>query len=189
MTDYIDALFLCPAAWSDRETVGEDEVTKGDLKSHGWERPPSLQMPGTRTHQGRQLVHAKLNISPDAANLIGQIASAVPGECVGALGAVVPAVYDYENPEVHTIPERTEVIPAVIDPETGEVLVEEQTLVLLGYTYKTFPVITPEHREEIVPLDRERLLDWQADVMDEDGNVTRPTVLTLHTFLGRSWYL
>lgn len=189
MTDFVDALFLCPAAWSDRELVDEAEVTKEVLKSHGWERPPSLQMPGTRTYQGRQLVHAKLELTEDAANVIGAITSAVPGECVGALGAVIPAVYDYENPIVNTVLEKVLEHPAIVDPETEEVLIEAWQETIPAYTYETYPVITPEHREELVPLDRARILNWMNDVVDEDGNTSRPTVLRLHVFAGRSWYL
>lgn len=146
MTDYIDALFLTPAAWSDKVVVEEEEGVQEhlhkSLKALGWERPTTLQMPGTRVYQGRKLVHAKLDMSADAANVIGAVVASVPGECVGALGRTVPATKS-----------------------------------------------TSEHRIEIIAIEVSRLLNWMADVIDEEGTSTRPTKLALHTFAGRGWHL
>ena len=63
------------------------------LKARAWVRPPTLQMPGTRTFDDRKLVHALIH--DDATR--GQINSLIPGQCAGAQGAVIPAVYDGET--------------------------------------------------------------------------------------------
>jgi len=174
----IDAIFLAPASWYDKDTKDDGEELKANLKGTGWTRPPSLQMPSTRVYQNKMLVHVML----DDADSIGEIASLVPGQCVGAQGAIIPAVWDFSPLDGYE-PQYVETFP--IDPETGEPSVEP----VMELVPPPQPIlVSAESREVIVPLS-DKLIDYMPDMIDENDNVTRPTTLSLHQFGGRPWYL
>jgi len=99
----IDAIYRTTLAWADKDQDGD---TTPALKDIGWNRTPTLQMPGTRTVGNFRLVHAQL---PDGLNA-GQINGAVPGPCLGALGNEIPAVYDADG-NIISPASREEIIP------------------------------------------------------------------------------
>jgi len=186
----IDVIYEVDELWEDTEGTEDAKQNKVELQDLNWLRTPSLMMPGTRVFKKMMLVHAHLDF--EDIDKGAKLKSKSFGKPLWALGDVIPAVYDYENPIIHTVAEQVIDHPeqSYIDPETQEVVVYQEAWqeIIPAYTYEEYPVITPEHREELVEPDP-ILIDYMADIVDENGVATRPTELHFHVYAGSSWYL
>jgi len=197
----IDAIFEVPETWKDTVTIThthtelqydedgvetEVEITesyeeqKDALKPCCWHSAPSLMMPGTRVYEGKKIIHALIESEAVIATVLGETG----GVCLAAQGAIIPAVWDYSPLDGYE-PTYVETFP--VDPETGEPVVDP--VMVLSEPAPEPILVSAATRVEIIPVDITAILDYMPDIVDEDGGITRPTIVSLHQFGGRPWSL
>ena len=161
----IDVIFEVPELWVDCDEEGALLEPINHIK---WCRHPSDQMPSTRTFGGNKLVHSLI----ESEEHIQCVLDCSGGKVLAAQGAIIPAVWDYSPLDGYepvydlTDPE----FPVLTNPAPEPILVSAAT------------------REIVVAMDKDALLEYMPDLLDEDGGATRPTAISgLHQFSGRPW--